>query len=73
MIHELTNTIDVHTPLGVGEAMFLIDYGLNVNTIWIVRLKGGVVKHFYSDDIRIYANPMDGNGWDIEIPKNWKK
>lgn len=73
MIHELTNTIDVHTPLGVGEAMFLIDYGLNVNTVWVVRLKGGEVKHFYSDDIRIYANPMDGNGWDIEIPKNWKK
>jgi len=45
---------------------------LNVNTIWVVRLKGGEVKHFYSDDIRIYANPMDGNGWDIEIPKNWK-
>lgn len=73
MIIELKNTIDVHTPFGQGEALFLIDYGLNVNTIWVVRLKGGEVKHFYSDDIRIYANPMDGNGWDIQIPKNWKK
>ena len=73
MIHELKNTIDVHTPLGIGEAIFLIDYGLNINTVWVVRLQRGEVKHFYSDDIRIYANPMDGNGWDIEIPKNWKK
>jgi hypothetical protein len=27
MIHQLNPTIDVKTPLGDGEAIFLIDYG----------------------------------------------
>lgn len=63
---QLNPTIDVHTPLGDGEAMFIIDYGINVNTVWVVRLEGGVMKHFYSDDIRVWGNPMNGKGWDCE-------
>ena len=51
---------------GDGEALFLIDYGIDVNTVWVVRLEGGVIKHFYSDDIRLYDNPMNGKGWDIK-------
>ena len=66
MMLQLNPTIDVHTPLGDGEAMFIIDYGVNVNTVWVVRLEGGVLKHFYSDDIRIWGNPMNGKGWDCE-------
>jgi hypothetical protein len=81
MIHQLNPTIDVHTPLGDGEALFIIDYGVNVNTVWVVRFKGGVIKHLYSDDIRVYDNPMNGNGWDVErldgvvnkIPKGAKR
>lgn len=73
MIHEFKPPIPVHTPHGEGVAIILIDYGLNVNTVWLVRLKGGMVKHYYSDDILIYDNPMNGNGWDVEIPENWKK
>jgi len=63
---QLNPTMEVHTPLGDGEAMFIIDYGVNVNTVWVVRLPKGVIKHFYSDDIRVYDNPMNGNGWDVE-------
>lgn len=78
---QLNPTIEVHTPLGDGEAMFIIDYGVNVNTVWVVRLPKGVIKHFYSDDVRIYDNPMNGNGWDVErldeivkkLPKNVKR
>ena len=81
MIHQLNPTIDVHTPLGDGEAMFIIDYGLNVNTVWVIRFDGGIIKHIYSDDIRIYDNPMNGKGWNIErlddivtkLPKNAKR
>jgi hypothetical protein len=72
-IHEFATPIPVHTPHGVGEAYLLIDYGVNVNTTWVVRLRGGYVKHYYSDDIRIYDNPMNGNSWDVEIPPNWKQ
>jgi hypothetical protein len=72
---QLNPTIDVHTPLGDGEAMFIVDYGVNVNTVWVVRLPGGEVKHFYSDDIRIYDNPMNGQGWDVvtKLPPNAKR
>lgn len=62
---QLNPTIDVTTPLGDGEAYIVIDYGPNVNTVWLVRMKGGVIKHFYSDDVLIYGNPMNGKGWDI--------
>jgi len=72
MIHEFKTPIPVHTPHGEGEAYLLIDYGINVNTTWVVRLRGGYIKHYYSDDIRIYDNPMNGNSWDVEIPSNWK-
>ncbi len=73
MIHEFKTPIPVHTPHGIGQAFLLIDYGLTVNSVWLVRLKGGHVKHYYSDDIRIYDNPMNGEGYDIELPKDWKK
>ena len=66
MIHEFKTTIPVKTPHGDGEALLLIDYGINVNTVWVVKLDGGIVKHYYSDDIRIYDNPMNGKGWNVE-------
>lgn len=73
MIHEFKAPIPVHTPHGEGDALLLIDYGIDVNTVWLVRLKGGVVLHYLSDDIRVYGNPMYGSGFDIEIPINWKQ
>lgn len=65
-IHEFNTPIEVKTPHGDCQAILLIDYGLNVNTVWVVRLNGGTVKHYYSDDIQIYDNPMNGRGYDIE-------
>jgi hypothetical protein len=66
MIHEFRTPLSVKTPHGDGQAILLIDYGINVNTVWVVRLDGGLVKHYYSEDIRIYDNPMNGKGWDVE-------
>ena len=73
MIHEFKTPLAVHTPHGYGDAIMIVDYGLNANSVWIVRIKGGKVLHYYSDDIRLYDNPMNGQGWDIEIPKEWVK
>jgi hypothetical protein len=77
MMLQLNPTIDVSTPLGDGEAFFIVDYGVNVNTVWVCRMEGGEVKHFYSDDVRIYDNPMNGNGWDVDkvskLPSNAKR
>lgn len=64
-IHEFNSPIEVKTPHGDGQAILLIDYGLNVNTVWLVRLNGGKVKHYYSEDILIYDNPMNGRGVDV--------
>ena len=65
MIYQLPNPIDVSTPLGDCTALFIIDYGIDTNTVWLCRMSGGSVKHFLSDDIKVYGNPMYGNGWDI--------
>lgn len=74
MIHQLNPYIPVYAKQhGEGEAILIIDYGHMVNSVWVVRFEGGSVKHFYSDDILMYGNPMDGKGFDIKIPKGWAK
>jgi hypothetical protein len=72
IIHEIENPLPVHTPHGPGKAIFLYEYSIDINTVFGVRLdSSGEYKHYYSEDIRIYANPM--NGEKTEIPKGWKK
>ena len=47
----------VETPLGIGQAIFIIDYGMHQNTCWVVALvDDGVVKHFDCNDIILAAN-----------------
>lgn len=59
MIIQCNPPIEVITPLGKGWCLFLIDYGISVNTIWIVRLDNkGSVRHFESNDIFVVANLM---------------
>jgi hypothetical protein len=54
---QLSPPILVETPLGAGEAIFLIDYGIHQNSCWVVALlKDGIVKHFDSNDIRMTPN-----------------
>jgi hypothetical protein len=64
-IHEFATPLPVQTPHGDGEALLLIDYGLNVNTVWLVRLHGGCVKHYWSEDLRLHGNAMNGRGEDV--------
>jgi hypothetical protein len=72
MMLQLNPTIPVYCKQhGDGEAILVIDYGPNVNTVWLVRLPGGIIKHFYSDDIRVYDNPMNGNGYDVPDLPDW--
>lgn len=51
---------------GYGDAFIISDVSIDVNPIYHVRFPGGIVKHFYSDDIRIVGNPMNGSGWDVK-------
>lgn len=65
-IHQCNPIIWVLTPKGEGHAMFLIDYGPNINTIWVVHLfEDGSIIHVDSAEIKICGNEM----WDIPQPK----
>lgn len=60
-IIQLSPPIEVTTKkFGKGWAVLVLDYGLNLNTIWVVRLSDGCIKHFDSNDIYITENPMLG-------------
>ena len=66
VIHEIQQFIWVITPLGDGQALFLIDYGPHENTIWVVAIQEtGEIKHFNSNQIRLCFN----NTFDINIKK----
>jgi hypothetical protein len=57
MILQLNPSILVETPLGQGQALFLIDYGMHQNTCWVVALNdNGIVKHFDCNDIIVSVN-----------------
>jgi hypothetical protein len=43
MTHEWKPPLLVHTPHGEGDALLTMDYGLNTNSVWVVRLHGGEV------------------------------
>lgn len=60
-IHRIEPPIWVQTPLGEGDALFLIDYGPSLNTVWVVHLfEEGKVTHIDSAEVRIMGNPMYG-------------
>ena len=57
MIIQLDPSILVETPLGRGQAILVIDYGMHQNTCWVVALtENGVVKHFDCNDIILSTN-----------------
>jgi hypothetical protein len=61
MIHQCNPPIWVSTPLGEGDCLFLIDYGVTVNSVWLVHLHAtGKAVHFDSSDIRVMGNLMYG-------------
>ncbi|NBT75740.1 MAG: hypothetical protein EBT15_07195 [Betaproteobacteria bacterium] len=61
MILQLNPHIWVTTPLGEGHALFLIDYGPSINSVWVVQLfDSGNVIHVDSAEIRVMGNEMYG-------------
>ena len=58
-IHQCNPPIYVHTSLGEGHCLFLLDYGPSINTVWLVHLfESGKVLHIDSSEIRIMGNDM---------------
>mgnify|MGYP006184175861 CR=1 FL=1 len=67
MILQLKPSILVETPMGSGQALFIIDYGMHQNTCWVVALAdNGVVKHFDCNDIILAVNYTYG----VNLRKN---
>lgn len=57
MILQLDPSILVETPLGAGQTLFIIDYGMHLNTCWVVALiKDGIIKHFDCNDVVLSTN-----------------
>jgi hypothetical protein len=57
VIHELQQILWVTTPHGDGQVLFLMDYGVHENTIWIVTLEEtGEIKHYNSNQLKICKN-----------------
>lgn len=57
MILQLDPAIFVETPLGTGQALFLIDYGMQQNTCWGVALiKYGIINHIDCNDVILSTN-----------------
>ena len=62
-IHELQQMLWVTTPHGDGIVLFLIDYGMQNNTVWVVALQdNGVIMHYDSNQINLcYNNTINFN------------
>ncbi len=56
MIYEFKNPIPVVTPLGDGYAIYVRDGGTFENDVWCVALATSEVKHFRTDQIKIWNN-----------------
>lgn len=52
MILQLNPPLPVNTPLGLGVAHVIIDYGIDFNSVFVVFLDSGEVKHFSSEQLR---------------------
>jgi hypothetical protein len=57
LIHELQQVMWVTTPHGDGIVLFLMDYGPQENTVFVVALEeNGIIKHYNSNDINLRKN-----------------
>lgn len=57
VIHEFSVPLWVQTPLGEGQALTLIDYGIDHNPVFLVRLSdNGQFKSIDANDCRGVEN-----------------
>lgn len=69
-ILQLNPPLHVITPLGEGFAKLVIDYGPDLNTIWVVDIfSDRSCVHVDSCEIKFGANPM----WNLKEPEPFEK
>ena len=56
-IHEIQQVLFINTPHGEAQALFIIDYGPHLNTIWVAaNKKDGKIRHYDSNHITLTKN-----------------
>jgi hypothetical protein len=56
-IHEVKQVLKVNTPFGIAQVLFLMDYGIHQNTIWVcASYEDGKIRHFDSNQISVTVN-----------------
>ena len=69
MMLQLNPPIWVLTPKGEGFALLIIDYGIHLNSVWVVSIfDTGEVTHIDSNEVKVMGNSM----LNIPDPKPFK-
>lgn len=56
-IHELQQILTCDTPFGEAQVLFIIDYGIHRNSIWVcASFDDGKIRHFDTSQITITSN-----------------
>lgn len=56
-IHEVQQVLWVETPHGIGQVLFLIDYGVHENVIFVVALEETrCIKHYNTNQVKLCMN-----------------
>jgi DNA-binding XRE family transcriptional regulator len=56
-ICELNNVMYVNTPHGISQVLFIMDYGIHQNTIWVcANIENGNIRHYNSNQITVCVN-----------------
>jgi hypothetical protein len=56
-IHEVNQILTVETPFGEAQVLFIMDYGIHRNTIWIcASFSDGKIRHFDTNQINLTSN-----------------
>lgn len=56
-IHEVQQVLTVDSPFGESQVLFIIDYGIHRNSIWVcASFKDGKIRHFDTNQISLTRN-----------------
>lgn len=57
MIHEVKQILTVNIPFGEAQVLFIMDYGIHRNSIWIcASFSDGKIRHFDTNQITLTSN-----------------
>lgn len=56
-IHEVKQILTVNTEFGEAQVLFIMDYGIHRNTIWVcASFEDGKIRHYDTNQITVTSN-----------------